>query len=88
MQDLIDAHRANIAKAGVKLAEDIAAATGAYNAAIAASEAATAVALDRRMAALHEALRAPPGEADAPGAEGPQDVLTSTGEGSAPATMV
>lgn len=49
MNDLIDIHRANIAKAGVKLAERIAAATSDYSAEIAASEAELEVGIEARV---------------------------------------
>ena len=53
MHDLVDIHRAAIAKAGVTLAEAIAEATAAYSASVAASEAALQVAMDRRIEAFH-----------------------------------
>lgn len=49
MHDLIDKHRANIAKAGVKLAESITASTSAYSAEIAASEAELEVGIETRV---------------------------------------
>ena len=56
MKDLIDIHRANIAKAGVTLAERIASATADYSAEVAMSEAALAVQMDRRVEAFNGTL--------------------------------
>ena len=53
MRDLIDAHRANIAKAGLALAEAINEATTAYTLAVAASEAELEVMIERRVAQFH-----------------------------------
>ena len=53
MRDLVDIHRANIAKAGVTLAERIAAATADYSAEVAASEATLIVSMDRRLQAFN-----------------------------------
>ena len=53
MKDLIDIHRANIAKAGVALAEAVAEATTIYTLAIAASEIELEVQMERRVAAFH-----------------------------------
>jgi hypothetical protein len=55
VKDLIDNHRANIAKAGVALAEAISVATQDYSAAVAASEAALEVAIEQRVAAFNGA---------------------------------
>lgn len=53
MKDLIDAHRANIGQAGVKLAEAITLATTNYSADVAASEAALEVAIAKRLDAFN-----------------------------------
>ena len=53
MRDLIDAHRANIAKAGVALAEAINEATTTYTLAVAASEAALELQIEKRVAQFH-----------------------------------
>jgi hypothetical protein len=83
MRDIIDIHRSNIAKAGVELAEDIAAATLRYTATVAASEAALEVAIEQRVAAFNGAPavaprklvekldEAPRGDGDATGEAGP-----------------
>jgi hypothetical protein len=52
MHDLIDAHRANIAKAGLALAEAIDEATTVYTLAVASSEAELEVRMDQRFALL------------------------------------
>ena len=53
MQDLVDTHRANIARAGVALAEAIKTATDTYTAEVAMSEAALEVAMAARVAAFN-----------------------------------
>ena len=58
MRDLVDIHRANIAKAGVTLAERIASATSDYSAEVAASEAALIISMDRRLQAFNGELLA------------------------------
>ena len=49
MRDLVDDHRANIAKASVTLAEAIKTATSAYSSEVAASEATLEIAMERRI---------------------------------------
>lgn len=69
MNDLIDIHRANIAKAGVALAEAISVATAIYTASIAASEAALELGIERRVKQFRgEGL---PHVADGPSAQPP-----------------